>query len=414
MAAGLFVPIAPSALHLQGEGVRLSVEELGAGGVESRARWLELFGRDRHAGVFHHPDYAGAFAEKGLRGVTITALRGGVAEAMAILIPKRCRLGGQALPGARSRCDGVRLAGSALLGSQDPAVVQAVVESMATELRRRRIAVLEFEAIDEASALWQAVKGLGAKGFRFAPTDAFDLHHRITLKKSAEEFWKGFNSKHRLRMRKEREKFGAYKLRLYSASAEVDEWLTAAHDISRKSWQTGRLGLRIQNSEEDRRFLNFLAQIGAWRSYILFREETPAAFALGFQWRGVFHYDEIGFDRSLIKLYPGKVMLQEILTDLMTHDHAEVFDFGLGDAEYKRFFANQQGRSAKLWMFPPGLRSRWQAGSMNLRRKLGRETRRWVARMSWYERLRTKWRNASVKGGEGEPPRHQGTKDDAT
>jgi CelD/BcsL family acetyltransferase involved in cellulose biosynthesis len=287
--------------------------------------------------------------------------------------------------------------GSTLLGAEEPELTRRLVQEVGAEVRRRRIRVVEFEQLREDSLLWQALQQLGGEGFRFAPANAFDSHHRIRLAPSAAEFWRGFNSKHRLRMRKEREKFGDYTLRCFRGEGEVDEWLAAAHEVSRKSWQSGQLGLRISNSEEDRRYLTALAKLGAWRSYILFREGTPAAFALSFQWRGVYYYDEIGFDRSLLKLYPGKVMLQEILTDVMTQDVARLFDFGLGDAEYKRAFANEQSRSAKLWMFPLGLRGRWQTASIDGHRKLGRAVRKLVAHMPWYEALRGKLRNAAAK-----------------
>jgi CelD/BcsL family acetyltransferase involved in cellulose biosynthesis len=375
-----------------------AVEDFDRDHIPARDAWLALFERAPRATVFHHPDYIAAVAiDHAPAGFTITCSRNGTPQAIAVLIAKHCRFGRPLLPGARTTTLGLRLAGSAFLGSNEPAVVETLVNELARQIRRRNIRVVEFEELSEDSILWTTMQRLRPQGFRFAPAKAFDLHHRIHLAPTPADYWKTFNSKHRLRMRKEREKLGHYQLKRFTRPAEVDDWLTAAHEISRMSWQSAQLGLRIQNSESDRRFLQFLANVGAWRSYILYRDRKPAAFALSFQWKAVYYYDEIGFDRRLVKLFPGKVMLQEILNDLMTHDHATLFDFGLGDAEYKQFFANEHARSAKLWMFSPGLRGFWQTASINLRRTLGKTARNLVAHMPWYERLRSKLRNAAAK-----------------
>jgi CelD/BcsL family acetyltransferase involved in cellulose biosynthesis len=223
------------------------------------------------------------------------------------------------------------------------------------------------------------------------------LHHRIRLPASAEEYWGAFHSRHRYRLRKERKRIGAYTVRRYTQPDEVDDLLTAAHAVSQKSWQSHQLGLRIWNNDRERAQLTLLATLGALRSYVLFCEAQPAAFVLSHQWHGVYHYDELGFDRSLAQLNPGKVLLQEILTDLMTEDRPHTFDFGLGDADYKQFFGNEQSRSATIWMFPPGLRSAWQTASINASSRAGDLAREFLNKTGWYASLRRHVRDMAAK-----------------
>ncbi len=375
-------------------GVRCIVEEFDHTRFPPRDTWLRLFERSRNSRVSHHPDYAQAVLPNiGDPGWIVTCLRGDEPLGMAIMIPKRCRLGRAVLPGARSSCEGVRLAGFGLLGAEEKSVVHQIVQTLTEQIHSRSIPVVEFEEIEEDSILWQELCDLTSAGFRLVPSTDFAAHHRIRLPMSADEYWKTFNSKRRNGLRKERERFGDYELRRVTDAGDVDEWLADAQFISQRSWQTQQFGQRIRNNEEERRFLTFLATMGALRSYTLYREGEPVAFVMGHQWNDIFHYDEVGFDRNLVKLAPGKVLLQEVLDDLMSHDRPDLFDFGLGDGGYKQFFANEQTRSATLWMFPPGMCSSWQIASMQLRKSVSRRARNLLERTGWYETLRRRIRD---------------------
>ena len=377
-------------------GLRCVIEEFDRTQFTLRDRWLRLFEQSCNNRVSHHPDYAQAvFPDLGEPGWTITCLRDDEPLGMAIMIPKRCRLGRAILPGAQSSLNGVRLAGFGLLGAESEPVVRLIVQELAEQTLSRTIPVVEFEEIEEDSTLWRVLCELQESGFRFVPSSDFAAHHRIRLPQTAEAYWKTFNSKRRNGLRKERERFGNYTLRCVTDAGEIDEWLTDAQAISQRSWQSQQFGQRIRNSEEERSFLVFLASMGALRSYTLHLESEPVAFVMGHQWNNVFHYDEVGFDRNLVKLARGKVLLQEIIDDLMSHDRPEMFDFGLGDGGYKQFFANEQTRSATLWMFPPGTRSSWQIASIHLRKSISRLARSLLERTGWYETLRRKLRDSA-------------------
>jgi len=374
------------------------VEEFDRWRFPPRDVWLRLFERASASHVWHHPDYVrSAFPDLGIPGWTVTCRRCSEPAAMAILIPKRCHFGRSLLPGASSSLVGLRLSGSGFLGEDDADTAGRIVETIAEEVRRRKIRVVEFENVEEDSHLWRSLQQLTRRGFRFAPTDAFDLHHRIRFPATADEYWNSFHSRYRYKLRKERKRIGEYTVRRYTQASEVDDWLTAAHEISQKSWQSHQLGLRIRNSDEEREYLTFLATLGALRSYVLFVNEQPAAFVQSHQWQSVYHYDELGFDRNLAKQHPGKVLLQEILTHLMTENRPHTFDFGLGDADYKQFFANEQSRSATLWMFPPGLRSGWRTASINGSRQAERFARHLLEKTGWYTAIRQRLRDLAAK-----------------
>lgn len=361
--------------------VRCRVETLAAGKAVNSAPWECLFERSPTARIHHHPDYAATVVADELPPAwTIGCSAAGRLSSMAILVPKRMTFGRQFLPGAASRMLGARLAGFGLLGDADLTQASDIVETLADEVDRRQIPVVEFEELEEQSALWQALQPLTQRGFRFVPSAGFDLHHRIRLPQSAEEYWSRFKSKSRATLRKKRTKLGDYTVRRFRLLSEVPAFLEAAHAVSLNTWQTHQLGLRVRANSAEARYLGFLAEQGAFRSYVLFREQQPVAFVLSHQWGGVYHYDELGFDRRLAELSPGNVLLQEIIDDLLTHDGPEVLDFGLGDADYKQFFGNEQSRSATVRMFSPGFRGWWQTSSLALRGSLAKTARAVAAR----------------------------------
>lgn len=366
-----------------------------------RDTWLRLFERTPHARVYHHPDYVPAvFPDLGIPGFTVTCWQQHEPQGLAILIPKRLPFGRQVLPGAPSSLVGLRLAGFGLLGRDDPQMVTAIVAALAREMRTRHVAALELEELDESSRLWSSLQALTAQGFRFVAASDFGAHHHICLPATAEEYWKSFNSKRRNGLKKERERLQPYRVERYTLPSDVGALLEHAHTVSRKSWQTHQLGMRVRNSPEELRYLTFLATLGALRSYVLFRDEQPMAFVLSHQWRGVFHYDEVGFDRSLASLAPGKVLLMEILDDLFRSDRPERFDFGLGDGGYKQFFANRQTRSATLRMLAPGLKGAWLASSLRLRKSLTHRARQVMEWSGWYARLRRRRRDQAAQSGD--------------
>ena len=59
------------------------------------------------------------------------------------------------------------------------------------------------------------------------------------------------------------------------------------------------LGDRIPTSDQGRRFFTCLAERGLLRSYLLSVGDRRCAFVVGYVYRGVFHYAELGFDSEL-------------------------------------------------------------------------------------------------------------------
>lgn len=134
--------------------------------------------------------------------------------------------------------------------------------------------------------------------------------------------------------------------------SQVEAYLTAATEISRKTWQFKRLGWGIGASDPDvvRGELKFLARRGWLRAYLLKCGEEACSFILGWQYGSRFYHAGLGFDPVWEKYSVGTVLLLFVLEDLYKDNRPELYDFGTY-AEYKERFCTESYPEAIVWLF---------------------------------------------------------------
>lgn len=321
--------------------------------------WQSLFDRDSNANPLQHPDVVlaeleGTRVASKLASALVRIDANGGCPALGILVPKHVRTDQVGGVGPGWTLHGLRLAGGRFLAENESYEVQSTLLLGAVRhCAAVGAAFLLIEDLDERSPLYGAVLNEAAHGCRLFATRDVQPRLRIEFPATADEYWKTFSSRSLSKFRRSLKKFGDVRLERVTGLEQLPDFLRAAHDISKQSWQSRQFGLRIRNDDDELRLLSALAQQGLLRSYLWWIEGQPAAFALCHQHRGCFHYEEIAFCGQHTQFSPGRVMLQQIVEDLFQHDPPQWFDFGGGDAEYKRQFANRESRSGTLWLVPP-------------------------------------------------------------
>ena len=116
--------------------------------------------------------------------------------------------------------------------------------------------------------------------------------------------------------------------------------------------------------------------------------DQPVAFKIGSQHRGVYRDREFGFDMDFASYSPGEALLLMILEDLTEHDSPHTYDFGEGDAEYKRRFSNEITKSGSVLLFPPTARNKVRLKFFNLSRNLDQFARKCLKASGIYTTLR--------------------------
>lgn len=319
-------------------------------------RWCELFDRDPDSRLAQHPDLL--FAESSDGVVLCSATQAGQVIALGILAPKVMTVrqaGGVAL---RTSLKGFRLVGNRLLGTVDEVLTRRMLAACATFVREHHATFLLIEDLERHDPLFGAAESLQQDGFRlFSPT-GIQERLKIEFPPNPTDYWMKFSSKTRNTFRRKQKKIGATRLVRITGPDQIPDFLEAAHAISKRTWQSEKLGLRIHNNDAELRFFTALATHQSLRSYLLFVDDKPAAFLIGAQHKGLFSYEEVGYDRDFADRSPGQVLLLQVLEDLLSDQPPRVFDFGGGTADYKQLFATTTSLSGSLWLVPSGIRQR--------------------------------------------------------
>lgn len=314
--------------------------------------WCGLFDRDPAARLPQHPDLL--FAEANSETVLCSATQAGQVIAMGILAAKRMTLRQAGGFGFQTLLHGFRLVGNRLLGTADETLTRRMLAACATFVREQHATFLLIEDLERHDPLFAAAESLQRDGFRlFSPT-GIQERLKIEFPPTPTDYWTKFSSKTRNTFRRKQKKIGATRLVRITEPGQIAEFLEAAHAISKRTWQSEKLGLRIHNNDAELRFFTLLAARQSLRSYVLFVDEKPVAFLIGTQHQGLFNYEEVGYDRDFADRSPGQVLLLQVLEELLSNNPPRVFDFGGGTADYKQLFATTASMSGNLWLVPPG------------------------------------------------------------
>jgi hypothetical protein len=327
--------------------------------------WVELLKGHPGSSVLAHPRLVLCRSQTNLEAPCLYAAFEGEAGAkrtltsLAALVPKSLSI--PILPGLRGKpaLRGRYVVGNQVLGGNNPPALAAFLDQLADALVSTNTEAVLFEDVEVGAPLWIALGEVvkRRKDLVLFQPGRPQPHWWIVFGDNPKQYWSKFSGKSRYNLKK-KARLLDHSIVCYRDKAHVAEFLAQAHDVSKDSWQSCRLGLRIRNTETERRFVEEVAACGGLRSYVLQHAGRPLAFLLGYQWAGCFTYEEVGFRPEFAKQSPGTVLLYRALEDLLAQDSPRVFDFGFGDAAYKQQFANHQTMSGPLLLVRRSLRAR--------------------------------------------------------
>jgi hypothetical protein len=222
-----------------------------------------------------------------------------------------------------------------------------------------------LEEIPVDSFLWKYLHTSKLIQGSFLPyqPDPISPHPILRIEGTFEQYMSKFSSKHRNTLQRKVKKLreaalGEMRLVRYESSAEVETFLDRAVEISRKTyqWQLHQRGLSATDLLRKR--LQFAAEHGWMRCYLLFCGERAVAFIVGYQYEGTFLLDEIGHDPELSRYSAGAVLQLLSVEDLFNHNRARVFD--LQDyARYKDELSNENYMQGRMLLFRRGVYPRF-------------------------------------------------------
>jgi len=247
-----------------------------------------------------------------------------------------------------------------LPGPEDAArAMRALLESLRRRLGNRE--VFFVEGLPQESPLFNILLGprafhAGYHSLMFGP--AYQ-HRSITFTGDYEAYLRTLGGKTREDLRRTRRRFidlmaGEVELRRYEHADEVGTFLEAATLVSQKTWQYKQLEAGLRDRDALRLRFRRTAELGWFRSYVLFARRAPVAFQVGHLYRGTFYAQDIGYDPDLAKSNPGIFLHTEVLPDLIAKPGAVArFDFGQTDSLHKARLSNASRTEAHFYLLPP-------------------------------------------------------------
>jgi len=185
--------------------------------------------------------------------------------------------------------------------------------------------------------------------------------------------------------------------------SDLDRILDDLERVSAGTYKRG-LGVGFERTPEQRALVRLGLERGSYRAWVMSVEGRPRAFVDGYAegevfWLGTLAHDP---DPEQRPLSIGTLLLARAFADLCRDPGLRRFDFGSGDADYKRRFGDSRVEEADLLMFAPrprpvavnAARSSLLAGARGARRALGGERTRRLKR-AWRARLARKARRSA-------------------
>ncbi|UQA62095.1 GNAT family N-acetyltransferase [Polyangium aurulentum] len=324
--------------------------------------WECLLERSGRPSLFQHPAWidihartvgwggGGAYVR---RIVVVTLHEGDRLVGLAPLITSRAlwtaRIGYQAvapIPIVRTV-----LAGQNLLAPEEPEAHAALLGALAEATPESHL--VRLECLPTSSLLFQSIQQSAALGEQYwIDTPPAEPRWRIDLPETFDGYVKSLGSRGRRMIRSAVKKLegdndGSLRVERCTRHEDLPRFFEAIEHISQRSWQGTKLGRVLRADTHGDRIRAYVDR-GWLRGHVLRIGEAPVAFVLGVQAYGTYLYDEPGYDPAWAPEQPGVILLARILQDLCAENGARHFDFGEGDALYKRILSSGMHDEVRL------------------------------------------------------------------
>ena len=146
---------------------------------------------------------------------------------------------------------------------------------------------------------------------------------------------------------------------------ELEPYADRIDDLMNQSWQARLLGqqFRLENFRGS-------ALAGWLRVFVLLGGEQAIACTLYYCGKGSLISGVLGYDQAFAKHSPGAILFQRTLEMLYAGDPPRFLDFGEGDADYKRQWANHEIHVSAVMLLRSGISLRLRFAGLRVIRAL--------------------------------------------
>lgn len=145
---------------------------------------------------------------------------------------------------------------------------------------------------------------------------------------------------------------GAFEFLRFDAPESTDRFVALAAEVTAHTYQVA-LNVGVKDDAPTRALARELAAEGLFRGYVFLGAGRPIAHVMGDLECGTFRLWATSFLPEWGRFSPGILLLDRVFDDL-AEEGAERFDFGHGDAAYKRLLSTGSQAEADLTLYGPG------------------------------------------------------------
>ena len=288
-----------------------------------------------------------------------------------------------------------------VLGRPTASDGKRIIQSLLSSIRCGQADAVCFNYINPKSSICQAAQTLPPLGCRDSMAMSVP-HYRIKLPSTFADIYKrcSRNTKgniRNVRNRIEKKYKDRFCIACYTDVNEIDTAMADIESIARHTYQRA-LGAGFFYSDETRRKWRLAARNGNLRVFVLYLDNQPCSFITGIICRNLFLAMSTGYKPATGSYQPGKYILIKALEYLCKEDRIDTFDFGFGDARYKREFATETIEENVQYIFAPTILGL----CLNILRIATVGTNhfsiRLLERLNLIEKIKTGWRHYLAMG----------------
>jgi len=267
----------------------------------------------------------------------------------------RCRIGYITICKPSLRCLSIVYGG--ILGEQNQEICSRTVTELQNILKAGTVDLVYLSHLRTNSIMFQTAK----KKPNIFCRDHFTSvcpHWQSKLANNAEDFSNNTlsrNDRRNLRRyikRLEEKSSSNVKMVSYQNASQLEVFTNAASHISSRTYHAA-LEVGFSNNNETHCLLRQAAQDGWLRAFVLYAGNKPVAFESGSVYRGVYFAEYRGFDPDWKTCSPGTALLLKVLETLSSEPNTKTYDYGYGDAPYKRRYGHKSWPEASVYIFAP-------------------------------------------------------------
>ncbi len=242
----------------------------------------------------------------------------------------------------------VSLRGNAIAVA-DTESLQDVVGIILRSLKENQLTLVSFDCLPvngELCRILQSNRNNLPGSFRFRIIDQQVLRG-IAFQSDFDNYMTSMSKKTRYNLRRSVKQFSIKsssdpQLVKVDKEQDVESFLVQLDEIFKQSWQAKTFGYKPRADSSTIEHHRSLARHGLLRSYLLVSDSKAVAFIRGYQYQGLYYFEEIGYDAEWRDFQPGTVLNLLAIEEMFSENRPDTLDFGYGENDYKRILGNTE------------------------------------------------------------------------